>query len=722
MLDTAEPEEWPSEDSSSQPDAAAGLYDPAVLAAVRLLRRALSGPQGSTAAADMLVVLRVPSADWVEPVIEAWADAACIEGPPGGLSIPTCQPGRLIVRGQRKGKGVRAVPLEEIARTVMDGCPVLGVSEDQALLPPELVRAASMLVMPLPDLALLTELADAVANDPAKDDRRRAGSARGIGGAPPGLTEEACRRIGPTELRLAMRPLQSASAWLERLCGLLPRPPSTAGLASLPGLGELAAWGRQLATDLEAYRAGRLGWREVDRGVLLSGPPGCGKTSFAAALAAECGVPLIATSYAAWQTAGEGHLGEVLRAMAGSFETARAQAPCILFIDEFDTLGARGTSGHRGDWWRAVINALLEHLDGLGGREGVVVIGATNHPEAVDAALCRSGRLDRVMAIHPPDAAGLAAILRVHLGGELEGVDLSAVVPPIPGVTGADCAKWVRGARRRARAAGRALEVEDLRAEIAGPSDVRPLARRRCVAVHEAGHAIVRECLMPGSVVAVSARATDAADGVMVMRRGQGLETAEAMGSTIKVLLAGRAAEQVLLGVVTGGSGGGATSDLARATVLPTHLETAGEGDRLLWLGLPEAEEVARLLRASPVLAARVETRLALLYDETLALVRRHRGLIAQVADRLLAESTLTGEALRRDYIACKRASRISPPVGRTRATRPGTAAAPTPVAAPIPALAPPSAPARGGRRVVSRPDVIAGDTVITGASPDCRA
>ncbi|MCK3776664.1 ATP-binding protein [Ensifer sesbaniae] len=144
------------------------------------------------------------------------------------------------------------------------------------------------------------------------------------------------------------------------------------------GYGGAKEWGLELAQDLIDWQRGRIDWSEVDTGIVLSGPPGVGKTQFAAALARQCSVPIIAASLARWQA--RGHLGDLLKAMRSDFDKAKESAPCILFCDELDSFGDRNSfSADNKDYSTQVVNGFLEHLDGLDGREGVVVIGATNN-------------------------------------------------------------------------------------------------------------------------------------------------------------------------------------------------------------------------------------------------------------------------------------------------------------------------------------------------------
>ncbi|PVE24017.1 hypothetical protein DC522_13010 [Microvirga sp. KLBC 81] len=221
-------------------------------------------------------------------------------------------------------------------------------------------------------------------------------------------------------------------------------------LDELHGLGEAAERGRSLARDLADYRAGRIPWSDVDRGILVSGPPGTGKTIFARALASTCLVPIHVHSLARWQA--RGYLNDLLKAMRGAFDAAKRDAPCILFLDELDAFGDRERlEGKNEQYTREVINALLECLDGADGREGVVVVGATNMPWKIDAALLRPGRLDRHIVIALPDLKARKGILRHHLRDALPGTDLTEAAERLEGASGAVIEQVVRDARRRAR-------------------------------------------------------------------------------------------------------------------------------------------------------------------------------------------------------------------------------------------------------------------------------
>jgi ATPase family associated with various cellular activities (AAA) len=186
----------------------------------------------------------------------------------------------------------------------------------------------------------------------------------------------------------------------------------------LAGYGEARTWALELKDDLDAYRNGGVRWTDLSTRLLLSGPPGTGKTTFARALCNSLQVPLVATSVSTWLEGG--HLDTVLQRMSMTFQEAAALAPAIVFIDEIDGIGKRVQSDRDyADYWNAVVNKALELLDGAVKTQGIVVIGATNRPQQIDVALTRSGRLEKHIVIAKPDIDALTGILRHHLKADL---------------------------------------------------------------------------------------------------------------------------------------------------------------------------------------------------------------------------------------------------------------------------------------------------------------
>lgn len=159
--------------------------------------------------------------------------------------------------------------------------------------------------------------------------------------------------------------------------------------------------------------------------LLLSGPPGTGKTTYARALCNSLRLPLYVSSVAKWLE--PSYLGDVLKRMVDAFSAAKDGAPAILFLDELDGIGKRGDgSRQHDDYWTQVVNRALELLDGAVRSEGVIVVGATNHPSKIDGALLRSGRLETHIVIPMPDTRALADIIAFHVGPDLAGIVASA--------------------------------------------------------------------------------------------------------------------------------------------------------------------------------------------------------------------------------------------------------------------------------------------------------
>lgn len=194
--------------------------------------------------------------------------------------------------------------------------------------------------------------------------------------------------------------------------------PPSLSIETLPGYGKAKSWALDLKADLDDYRASVLSWSDMSTKLLLSGPPGTGKTTFARALCNSLQVPLIISSVSTWLQGA--HLSDVLNRMTRTFAEARAVAPAILFIDEIDGIGKRQPAEREyADYWNGVVNKALELLDGAVKGEGLIVVGATNRPEQIDEALKRSGRLETHIEIPRPDTATLAEIFRHHLGDDV---------------------------------------------------------------------------------------------------------------------------------------------------------------------------------------------------------------------------------------------------------------------------------------------------------------
>jgi ATP-dependent Zn protease len=341
----------------------------------------------------------------------------------------------------------------------------------------------------------------------------------------------------------------------------------------------------QLLVDLRAWQAGEIPWRDVSRGLLLAGPPGCGKTEIPRLIAREAGIAVLAGSLGRWSSA-SARSSDVIREMRAFFDKAAALAPCIVFIDELDAFGDRARpQDHNSSWTDFVVAGLLECLDGFETHEGVVQMAATNHLDKVDDAIRRPGRFDRVVTLDHPTPELMPQSIRWQLGADLAGADLTGVAATAAGMSGASIAAVVRAARGRARSERRALALGDLAAEIAARQPPLPASLRWRVAVHEAGHAVAGAA----TGLAVPRMLLIQPDGGttwQVLVRG-GSQRADIEAGLV-VNLAGRTAELLLLGQPSGGAGGPAGSDLASATTVAAAIEASwGLGQSQLWLGTP---------------------------------------------------------------------------------------------------------------------------------------
>src|SRR6266704_455795 len=315
------------------------------------------------------------------------------------------------------------------------------------------------------------------------------------------------------------------------------------------------------------------------RGVLMAGPPGTGKTLLARAVAGEAHVPFLSISGSSFV---EMFVGVGAARVRDLFEQARTRGPAIVFIDEIDALGAlRDHGGLPGsDERQQTLNQLLAEMDGFEDSGGVVVLAATNRPDALDPALRRPGRFDREVIVPLPDRAERAAILASHARGKNLGpnADFDQVAAATPGFSGADLANLVNEAALTAVRAGRtvlaAADFADARDRVLlGTRHTSPLApgELATVAVHEAGHALV----------AVLSPHADPVSRVTVLGAGQALGLTEMLpdddrqlygesylADTLVVRLGGRAAERLIRGEASTG----ANDDLASATALATQM------------------------------------------------------------------------------------------------------------------------------------------------------
>ncbi|WFR99560.1 AAA family ATPase [Rhizobium tumorigenes] len=464
----------------------------------------------------------------------------------------------------------------------------------------------------------------------------------------------------PRRLNAIMRPGRSIhrviKALRQKAPALKPNMNSDADielrLENLAGYGEAKDWGLRLAHDIKDWKAGLIGWHDVDRGLLLSGQPGTGKTIFAGALAATCGMEIVYASAARWQS--RGHLGDFLRAMIKTFDEARGAVPCILFIDEVDAFGSRdGDHGYHENYIRQAVNGFLECLDGTDARDGVVVVAACNNPRGLDPAIIRPGRLDHHIQIPLPDADARARILHMHLRGDLPGEDFLEFSGETEGLSGADLAKIIREARRIARTERRGITADDIRAVLPKKLHITP-EMQRVTAVHELGHAIVGICLDVMDLQSVTieeyapaGRTVYAVGGARFLTSHGSRWTEQRYLDHIAMVLAGIVAEQLFTGAHDHGVGGSVGSDLDVATNTALRmLAHYGMGGNLVsWGGYTEpAIETARY---NPLLMAKADAIMRDQFERAKAIVSENRQAILNLREQLLERKQLSGDEVR---------------------------------------------------------------------------
>jgi cell division protease FtsH len=464
-------------------------------------------------------------------------------------------------------------------------------------------------------------------------------------------------KIGIEEIAVAIRFDRSAAECMEKLKrlaaqGLVHAGPRELRLDQLHGMDDAVAWAKSFVRDVEAWRRGEVAWgAAIEAGVCFEGPPGTGKTTLAKVIAAEAGLKLTVGSLGKWQGAGEGHLGDLLREMRHDMHASEGG---IMFVDELSSFGDRNSFTHAyRNYSVQVVNAFLELCDGISGSDALghqrsVLIGATNDASAIDPAILRSGRFNKIIRINLPDVAALERMLRVRLRGDLADVDLGDVALAATGCSGADVERIVKDARRYCRHAGRDLTLDDLKRAVCGDVEVpAPLLPR--VAIHEAGHVLV-DVLLHGpdgviaNMVAVGSRAAASFRLAAAPLAG----TYDDHFRELQVMFAGRAAEQATFGLAGAGSGwaGSSSSDLAQASSRAAAMVGSwGLTDSPLFLApaaaAPELLAFTEVRGEARELLRRAEAACALL-------ISANRASLDVIALRLLADGRVTGAEVAR--------------------------------------------------------------------------
>jgi len=322
---------------------------------------------------------------------------------------------------------------------------------------------------------------------------------------------------------------------------------------------------------------------KIPKGVLLVGPPGTGKTLLAKAVAGESKVPFFSISGSEFV---EMFVGLGAARVRDLFKQAQEKAPCIVFIDEIDTIGKSRGSGEVGgnDEREQTLNQLLTEMDGFNAEKGVVILAATNRPETLDKALLRPGRFDRRVPVELPDLQGREAILQVHAKNVKMGndIDFNAIARATPGASGADLANIINEAALRAVRMGRTYVTqsdleESVEVVIAGyerKNAVISMKDKLTIAYHEIGHALVAAKLKHSSPIhkiTIVPRTSGALGFTMQIDEGERiLMSKDEALDRITSLLGGRSAEEVALGSITSG----ASNDIEQATKIARAMVT----------------------------------------------------------------------------------------------------------------------------------------------------
>ena len=400
----------------------------------------------------------------------------------------------------------------------------------------------------------------------------------------------------------------------------------------------------------------------LPKGALLVGPPGTGKTLLARAVAGEAHVPFFSISGSEFV---EMFVGMGAAKVRDLFKQATDKAPCIVFIDEIDTIGKKrdggGMSGN--DEREQTLNQLLTEMDGFDGKKGVVILAATNRPESLDKALLRPGRFDRRVPVELPDLKGREAILKVH-GQNVkmsDDVDYNAIARATAGASGAELANIINEAALRAVRMGRSAVVqadleESVETVIAGyqkKNAVISQKERRIVAYHEVGHALVAACQShsaPVQKITIIPRTSGALGYTMQVEQGERyLMSREEALDKIATFTGGRAAEELIFHSVTTG----ASNDIEQATKIARSMVTRfGMTDEFDMVAMETVNNQYlggdTSLICAPDTAKRIDEQVVSIVKEqhqkALSSLKENEGKLHEIAAYLLEKETITGD------------------------------------------------------------------------------
>jgi len=399
----------------------------------------------------------------------------------------------------------------------------------------------------------------------------------------------------------------------------------------------------------------------IPKGVLMVGPPGCGKTLMAKAVSGEAGVPFFSISGSEFV---EMFVGVGASRVRDLFDQAKRNSPCIVFVDEIDAVGRHRGAGLGGshDEREQTLNQILVEMDGFDTDTNVIVMAATNRPDILDPALLRPGRFDRRVILDRPDWNGRQKILEVHVRGKpiAPTVDLEVIAKQTPGFVGADIENLVNeaailAARRNKKIIEMPEFQEAIEKIVAGPerkSRVISDEEKHIIAHHEAGHALVMKMLPdcdPVHKVSIVARGTAGGYTMTIPEEDHYLQHRNKFKADLASLLGGRVAEEIVFKDITTG----ASNDLERATKLARAMVTQygmseklgpltfGEKEELVFLG----REISEQRNYGEEVARQIDREVRRLIDEAYQTARQilidNRDKLTEVAERLVREETI---------------------------------------------------------------------------------
>jgi len=398
------------------------------------------------------------------------------------------------------------------------------------------------------------------------------------------------------------------------------------------------------------------------------GPPGTGKTLLARAIAGEAGVPFYSISGSEFV---EMFVGVGASRVRDLFDQAKRNSPCIVFVDEIDAVGRHRGAGLGGghDEREQTLNQILVEMDGFDTGTNVIVLSATNRPDILDPALLRPGRFDRQVVLDRPDINGRKGILQVHIKGKPldDGVNLENIAKQTAGFSGADLANLVNeaailAARRNKKSVGMTEFEEAVDRVIAGPEKKGRIISPRekeLTAYHEAGHALVAKKLLhadPVHKVSIVARGMMGGYTRLLPTEDRYIMTRSQLMDQLSVLLAGHVAEEVVFNEKTTGPHDDIerVTKIARAMVTEyamsdnLELRTFGRKEELVFLGREISEQKNYSERVALEIDREVRAIIQKAYDATKKVLVDNKDKLTQIAQTLVAEETIEGEALER--------------------------------------------------------------------------